>query len=67
VTQHRYPTAALLGDYVRALAGFALAAAPLLLVTLNPYVAALFALLSLLFLLFAWRTLLRQLTPLSMN
>src|SRR5262249_40883094 len=43
------------------------ALAPVLLVQLNPYVATLFALLSVLFLIFAWRTLLRQLAPLSMS
>jgi hypothetical protein len=67
VTQHRYPPAALLGDYLRALAGFALAIAPLLLVQLNSYVAALFALLGVLFVLFALRTVLRQLAPLRMS
>ena len=67
MTQHRYPPAALLGDYARALAGVALATAPLLLVQLSPYVAALFALLGVLFLIFAWRTVLRQLAPLRMS
>ena len=53
MTRHRYPTGALASDYARAVVGLALAAAPLLLVSLNPYVAGLFALLAALFLIFA--------------
>jgi hypothetical protein len=63
MSQHRYPPSALLGDYARALLGLALALPPLALLQLNPYVSALFAGLALLFLVFAWRTLLRQLQP----
>jgi hypothetical protein len=67
VTQHRYPTGALASDYARAIIGLALAAAPLLLVPLNPYVAALLALLAALFVIFGGRTLSRQLSPLVMT
>jgi hypothetical protein len=67
VTQHRYPIAVLASDYARAVAGLALAAAPLLLVQLNRYVAAAFALLALLFLSFGLRTLQRQMSPLVMS
>jgi hypothetical protein len=66
MTRHRYPPAALAGDYGRAIAGIALTA-PLFLVSLNPYVAALSAVLLVLFLAFAWRTLLRQFGPLAMT
>jgi hypothetical protein len=67
VTQHRYPPAALIGDYLRAIAGFLLAMAPPVFIPLNRYVAGIFVFLSVLFLVFAWRTLLRQLGPLSMS
>jgi hypothetical protein len=67
VTRHRYPMGALASDYARAVVGLALAAAPLILVPLNPYVAALFALLAALFLLFGGRTLWRQLSPLVLT
>jgi hypothetical protein len=67
VTQHRYPIAALARDYASAVVGVALAAAPLILIPLNPYVAAGFALLLLLFLTFGLRTLQRQLSPLVMT
>lgn len=67
MTRHRYPTGALASDYARAFFGLALAAPPLFLVPLNSYVAAMFALLVLLFLVFAWRTLQRQLAPLVMT
>jgi len=67
MTRHRYPTAALAGDYGRAVAGISLTTAPLFLVALNPYVAVLFAVLLVLFLTFAWRTLLRQFGPLAMT
>jgi hypothetical protein len=67
MTRHRYPTTALAGDYGRAIAGIALAATPLFLVSLNPYVATLFTLLLVLFLVFASRTLLRQFGPLAMT
>jgi hypothetical protein len=65
VTRHRYPPGALASDYARAVVGLALVAAPLILV--NPYVAALFALLAALFLMFGGRTLWRQLSPLVMT
>jgi hypothetical protein len=61
VSHHRYPIAALAGDYARAATGLVLAGAPLCFVPLNPYVAGVFALLVALFLLFGWRTLMRQL------
>jgi hypothetical protein len=61
MSQHRYPLNALAGDYVRAAAGLLVAGAPLALVHLNPYVVAIFAGLVLLFLIFGWRTLQRQL------
>jgi hypothetical protein len=67
VTHHRYPIAALASDYARAVAGLALAAAPLILIQLNLYVAAVFALLVLLFLSFGLRTLQRQMSPLIMT
>ena len=67
MTHHRYPIAVLASDYARAVAGLALAVAPLLLVQLNRYVAAAFALLALLFLSFGLRTLQRQMSPLVMT
>ena len=67
MTRHRYPTLALIGDYMRAGTGLAVAAAPLCLVQLAPPVAALFAGLALLFAIFAGRTLLLQLGAIEMN
>lgn len=67
MTRHTYPVSALLGDYARAVFGFALCALPLALLSLNPYVAAVFAVLALLFLVFGVRTALRQLGPLEMS
>lgn len=67
MTRHVYPAAALLGDYARAIIGLVLCGTPLALLSLNPYVAAVFALLALLFLVFGIRTALRQLGPIEMN
>jgi hypothetical protein len=67
VSRHRYPTSALAGDYARTLLGLALAVPPLALLPLNPYVAALLALLAALFVVFGWRTLLRQLRPVEVT
>ncbi|HZS84379.1 MAG TPA: hypothetical protein VFA50_16005 [Stellaceae bacterium] len=67
MSRHAYPLSALAGDYARAAAGLALALPPLVLLPLNRYVFAVFALLAALFLLFAWRTLLRQLGPIEMS
>jgi hypothetical protein len=67
VSRHRYPVSALAGDYARAAAGLALAIPPLILLQLNPVVAAIFALLAALFAVFAWRTLLRQLGTIEMS
>jgi hypothetical protein len=61
MTRHHYPLAAVAGDYARAGLGLALAVPPLLLLQLNTIVAAIFASLVVLFAVFAWRTLLRQL------
>jgi len=44
VTRHSYPIGALAGDYARAAAGLVLAIPPLVLLQLNPVVAAIFAL-----------------------
>ncbi len=67
MTRHAYPKSALLSDYARALCGLALALPPLLFLPLNRYVAILLLLLSGLFLLFASRTVLRQLGPVEMT
>jgi hypothetical protein len=67
VTWHRYPTGALAGDYLRAAFGLCFVTPPLVLLQLNPAVAAMFAILVLLFLAFAGRTLLLQLGPLEMT
>ena len=67
MTRHSYPIGALAGDYARAAAGLVLAIPPLVLLQLNPVVAAIFALLAALFAVFAWRTLLRQLGPIEMD
>jgi len=67
VTRHRYPTAALAGDYARAALGLALAAPPLALLQLNTTVTTLFAVLMALFAVFAWRTLLRQLGTIEVD
>jgi hypothetical protein len=67
VTRHRYPVAALAGDYARAGAGLALTAPPLLLLPLNAVVAGLFAALAALFAVFAGRTLLRQRGTIEMD
>jgi hypothetical protein len=67
VTRHRYPPAALAGDYARAGAGLALTLPPLALLQLNPVVATVFALLAVLFVVFAWRTLVRQLGAIEVS
>jgi hypothetical protein len=67
VTSHRYPTAALAGDYARAGAGLALTMAPLVLLQLNAAVATIFAGLAVLFAVFAGRTLLRQRAVIGMD
>jgi hypothetical protein len=67
VTRHRYPTAALVGDYARAGAGLALTVPPLVLLELNPAVATIFAALAVLFAVFAGRTLLRQRAVIEMD
>jgi len=67
VTSHRYPTTALAGDYLRAAFGLAFVALPLVVLSLNQAVAAMLAILVVLFLVFAARTLLLQLGPLEMT
>lgn len=67
MSSHHYPTAALAGDYARALFGLAFVTPPLALLTLNPAVAAIFAVLIALFLIFAGRTVLLQLARIEMN
>ena len=67
MTRHRYPPAALAGDYARAGAGLALTAPPLLLLQLNAVVATLFAALAALFAVFAGRTLVRQRGTIEMD
>ena len=60
MSEHRYPTDALLGDYVRAGAGLVLAGAPLLLVPLNIYVEGVLGGLAALFACFGGLTALRH-------
>jgi hypothetical protein len=67
VTRHRYPTAALAGDYARAGAGLALTVPPLALLHLNLAVATIFAGLIGLFAVFGGRTLLRQRAVIEMD
>jgi hypothetical protein len=67
VTWHRYPAGALVGDYARAAFGLGFVTPPLVLLSLDPAVAAMLAILVLLFLVFAGRTLLLQLGPLEMT
>ncbi|HTS90581.1 MAG TPA: hypothetical protein VMG55_01155 [Stellaceae bacterium] len=61
MSEHRYPTDALIGDYLRAGAGMALTGLPLLLTPLNPYVVAVLAGLTALFGVFGLLTALRHL------
>jgi hypothetical protein len=61
MSEHRYPTDALIGDYVRAGAGLVLAGAPLALVPLNLYVEGALGGLALLFAAFGGLTALRHL------
>jgi len=67
VSRHRYPTAALAGDYARAGVGLALTAPPLFLLQLNAVIATLFAALAALFAVFAGRTALRQRGTIEMD
>jgi hypothetical protein len=67
VSRHRYPTAALAGDYARAGAGLALTVPPLVLLHLNTAVAAIFGALVILFAVFGARTLLRQRAVIEMD
>ncbi|MGH7124864.1 MAG: hypothetical protein ACREFI_10865, partial [Stellaceae bacterium] len=60
MSEHRYPTDALLGDYVRAGAGLLLAGAPLVLVPLNFYVDSVLGGLAALFACFGGLTALRH-------
>ncbi len=67
MTRHRYPIGALAGDYARAGAGLALAGAPIALIPLNPYVAALCAALAALFGVFGALTVFRHLRSIEIG
>lgn len=67
MSEHRYPTDALIGDYARAAAGLFLAGAPLVLVPLNIYVESALGALAVLFGCFGGLTALRQLRPIEVG
>jgi hypothetical protein len=67
MTRHRYPTAAILADYARALLGLALTLVPLALIRLSAAVAAILAALALLFAVFAATTVKRQLESIELD
>jgi hypothetical protein len=67
MTVHAYPTAALAGDYARALLGFALVTVPLAVVPLGLTVTGLLGAASVLFAAFGARTALRQLRRLELT
>jgi hypothetical protein len=64
---HDYPLGSLIGDYCRAFIGLAIVLAPLLAVPLTPVVTAVLGALAALFLLFAARTVLRQLERVELS
>jgi hypothetical protein len=65
MTRHVYPSSAMIGDYLRAAAGFAPIAAVLAIATLGPVATAILAGLSALFALFGLRTALRHATAIE--
>lgn len=67
MSRHDYPPGSLIGDYCRAGIGLALVAVPLLAVRLNPAVTAILGVLAALFLVFAARTVLRQLEEVEIS
>lgn len=67
MSAHRYPSTALVADYARAGAGFVASAAPLVLVPVATWIAAVLGTLALLFLLFGWRTFERQRTVVAVD
>ena len=67
MTRHRYPRRALLADYARGALGLALTLPPVLLVAMLPAVRLIFALLAVLFAVFAATTLARQLATVSLD
>ena len=67
MSRHRYPIGLLVGDYCRAAVGLAVVSAPLLLMPLTPTVAAVLGGLATLFVLFAARTVLRQLDMVELS
>ena len=67
MSRHRYPAAAVAGDYARAGAGLALTVPPLILLHLNTAVAAIFGALAVLFAVFGARTVLRQRAVIEMD
>ena len=67
MTVHRYPTRTLLGDYIRAAAGLAVAMAVLLSVPPSPIIVAVFGAVAVLFLLFGAKTLHRQITRVTLS
>jgi hypothetical protein len=67
MSEHRYPTDALIGDYVRAGAGLLLVGAPLVLIPLNIYVEGMLVGLAALFGAFGGLTALRQLRPIEVG
>jgi hypothetical protein len=66
-TRHPYPPSALLGDYLRCLAGIVLALPPLVFVATSRIVSLIFAALVALFVAFGSRTLLMQLRRIEMS
>ena len=67
MTDHRYPADAVIGDYGRAAGGFTLMGLPLATLDLTAWLAAVFALLAVLFAVFGLRTALRHVSPVEVT
>ena len=65
--QYHYSFGSLVGDYIRAFAGIALAATPLLVVSAGPLVNSVLSILILLFSIFAVRTVLRHVSAIELS
>lgn len=67
MSRHRYSGRALAGDYLRSATGFAVTGGPVLLLEPVPAIAAILGLLSAIFVAFALRTAVRQLTVIEVS
>lgn len=67
MARHRYPASTLVGDYARAGLGLVCTGAPLMLGSINPWIAGAFGVLAVLFAAFGGSTALRQLRTVAVD